>query len=220
MVNAFLTPRAIPPRFDETIQQSVRDNRFPRLSQRLGFVAMSSPTVSTSSFHRLLRRFRRNRRASTVVEFALVAPLFFALLFAIVEAALVFFADQVLETMTQDAARMILTGQAQLQNYSQQQFKDKLCPPSGGLLFNCNNVYVDVESYTAFQNVNLNSQIDASGNFINNMQYNPGGPGDIVVVRAFYAWQLLETTLGFNLSNMAVGQRLLVATAAFKNEPY
>ena len=38
-----------------------------------------------------LRRFRRNRRGSAVVEFALVAPMFFALLFAIIETALMFF---------------------------------------------------------------------------------------------------------------------------------
>jgi len=49
------------------------------------------------SFSSLLRRFRRNRGGSAVVEFALVAPLFFALLFAIIETALMFFASQVLE---------------------------------------------------------------------------------------------------------------------------
>ena len=48
-----------------------------------------------------LRRFRRNRRGSAVVEFAMVAPMFIALLFAIIETAMVFYASQVLETATQ-----------------------------------------------------------------------------------------------------------------------
>ena len=69
-----------------------------------------------------LRRFRRNRRGSAAVEFALVAPVFFALLFAIIETALVFFAGQVLETITQDSARQILTGQAQTAAFTQAQF--------------------------------------------------------------------------------------------------
>ena len=56
---------------------------------------------------KILRRFRRNRRGSAAVEFALVAPLFFGLLFAIIELAMVFFASQVLETATQDSARMM-----------------------------------------------------------------------------------------------------------------
>ena len=37
--------------------------------------------VSTISARSAWRRFRRNRRGSTAVEFALVAPVFFALLF-------------------------------------------------------------------------------------------------------------------------------------------
>ena len=42
-----------------------------------------------------------------------MAPVFFALLFAIIETGTMFFASQVLETMTQDSARQIMTGQAQ-----------------------------------------------------------------------------------------------------------
>ena len=52
------------------------------------------------------------------------------------------------------------------------------------------------------------------------MQYNPGGPGSIVVVRLFYQWPLFVTGLGYNISNLAGNQRLLAATAAFRNEPF
>lgn len=87
-------------------------------------------------------------------------------------------------------------------------------------LLNCANVSIDVESYNSFSNVQINSQIDGSGNFINNMQYNPGGPCSIVVVRLFYPWPLYVTGLGYNISNLAGSKRLLSATAAFRNEPY
>jgi Flp pilus assembly protein TadG len=170
-----------------------------------------------------LRRFRRNRAGSAAVEFALVAPMFFALLFAILESGIMFFAGQVLETVTQDAARMILTGQAQTAGYTQTTFDSQVVCPSGSLarvLFNCNNLAIDVRSYSAFSSVVMSSQIDGSGNFNNNMQYNPGGPGDIVVVRMFYPWQLFVTGLGYNVANMSGNQRLLYGTAAFKNEPY
>jgi hypothetical protein len=36
----------------------------------------------------------------------------------------------------------------------------------------------------------------------------------------FYEWPIYVTGLGFDLSNLGDGKRLLVATAAFKNEPY
>ena len=55
-----------------------------------------------------------------------------------------------------------------------------------------------------------------SGNFT----YQPGGPGDIVVVRLFYQYPVYVSLLKFNLSNVNGGYRLLAATAAFRNEPY
>ena len=181
---------------------------------------MSSPVVPTELCRSVLRRFGRNSRASAAVEFALVAPVFFALLFAIIEVALMFFASQVLETITQNSARMIVTGQAQTGGFTQTQFKTYVCGQIPAL-FNCGSLFVDVESYPSFSNITMSSQIDANGNFVNNnMQYSPGGPGDIVVVRLFYPWQLFVTGLGFNISNLSGSQRLLVATAAFQNEPY
>ena len=95
----------------------------------------------------ILRRFRRNRRGSAAVEFALVAPIFFAVLFAIIELALVFFATQILETVTQDTSRLIMTGQAQNASYTQAQFKNAVCAKLT-VMFDCvNGVSIDVQSY-------------------------------------------------------------------------
>jgi Flp pilus assembly protein TadG len=180
---------------------------------------MPSSTVPKATLRSVVRRFRRNRRGSAAVEFALVAPVFFALLFAIIETALVFFAGQVLETITQNSARQILTGQAQTAGSTQAQFATYVCNQVPAL-FNCANIFIDVESYPAFSSVAIASHIDGSNNFVNNMQYSPGGPGDIVVVQLFYQWPLFVTGLGYNISNLSGSKRLLVATAAFRNEPY
>jgi Flp pilus assembly protein TadG len=182
---------------------------------------MSLHAHSPASFRRLLRSFGGSRKASAAVQFAFIAPLFFGLLFSIIETALMFFAGQVLETMTQDAARSILTGQAQSASYgSWSVFRDSVVCKTPPVLFSCSNIYVDVQSYTSFQNVSISSQIDGTKAFINNMQYNPGGSGSTVVVRLFYQWPTFVTKLGFNLSNLSNGTILLSATAAFKNEPY
>ncbi len=189
---------------------------------------MPSPAASIVSVRNVLRRFRRNRRGSAAVEFALVAPVFFGLLFAIIETAIIFFASQVLETAAQDSARMILTGQAQNAGYTNVSvFKTNVVCRSGSILnvlFDCKNgIYVDVESYPSFVSVPLttiNSQIDNNGNFINNMKYCPGNAGDTVVVKMFYQWPLFVTGLGYNIANLSGSQRLLMATAAFRNEPF
>jgi Flp pilus assembly protein TadG len=193
---------------------------------------MPSPAVPLASVGNLLRRFRRNRSASAAVEFALVAPVFFALLFAIIETAIIFFAGQVLETMTQNSARVLLTGQAQnglvpicgvsgqATACTQATFNNYVCSQIPAL-FTCGNLFVDVESYPAgFSGITINSQIDGSGNFINNMQYNPGVACSTVVVRLFYQWPLFVTGLGYNIANLTGSKRLLSATAAFRNEPY
>ena len=186
---------------------------------------MPSPAAPSIPSGNLLRRFRRNRSASAAVEFALVAPVFFALLFAIIETAIMFFASQVLETITQDSARVLMTGQAQTGQVgtcadpvtgapapcTQATFKNYVCSQIPAL-FSCNGangIFVDVESYPPFTNVVINNQIDASGNFINNMQYNPGGACAIVVVRLFYQWPLFVTGLGYNIANMSGNKRLL-----------
>jgi Flp pilus assembly protein TadG len=179
---------------------------------------MSPTPASTVSFATLLRRFRRNRKGDAIVQFALVAPMFFALLFAIIESALMFFATQVLETITQDSARMILTGQAQTANYVAADFKTYVCGKIPAL-FTCSGLAVDVQSYNSFSSISIDSHI-TGGAFDNNMAYNPGGPGDIVVVRVFYQWPQFVTGLGYNHTNLTGNKRLLAATAAFQNEPY
>jgi Flp pilus assembly protein TadG len=182
---------------------------------------MSSSAISIT--RKLLRRFRSNRRGSAAVEFSLIAVPFFALLFAIIETALVFFASQVLETAVQDTSRLILTGQAQTAAtpYTAQKFKDAVCARLT-VMFDCQNgVYVDVQSYgSSFGTVKIVDPIDAGKNFLPAMQYSPGGAGDIVVVRLFYQWPLFVTGLGYNVSNLTGSKRLLTATAAFRNEPY
>jgi Flp pilus assembly protein TadG len=165
---------------------------------------------------RTLRRFSRKQDGSAAVEFGMVAAPFLLLVFAIMETAIVFFAGQALETAVADSARLIMTGQAQTQGFNQTAFKNAVCGKIFGL-FNCaSGLYVDVRTYTSFGNVSMTNPLDANGNFQNNMQYQPGGPGDIVVVRLFYQWPIYVSLL----QNMAGNNRLLVATSAFRNEPY
>jgi Flp pilus assembly protein TadG len=169
---------------------------------------------------RLMRRFRRNRKAAAAVEFALVAPVFLALLFAILETALMFFASQVLETITQQSARMILTGQAQNSNWDKTAFQTYVCNQIPAL-FSCANISVDVRNYPSFSAITFTTPVDNSGNLDSaSMQYSPGGPGCKVVVQVFYPWQLFVTGLGYNIANYPNNKRLLIATAAFKNEPF
>jgi Flp pilus assembly protein TadG len=168
----------------------------------------------------LLRRFLRQRDAATMVEFGLLAAPFVAALFAILQTAIIFFASQSLETAAATSARLIFTGQAQLNGWSAAQFKAQVCDQIQSI-FNCNSgVYVDVETFPSFSAVNTG--IPVSNGIFNSssLGYNPGGPGDIVMLRLYYQYPVYVNLLGFNLSNLTGGYNLFAATAVFKNEPY
>jgi hypothetical protein len=77
---------------------------------------------------------------------------------------------------------------------------------------------IDVQTASSFTSANMSAPeltYNKEGQVTNTWQYNPGNPGDIVVVRLMYQWPFAG--LFANLSN---GDRLMMATAAFKNEPY
>ena len=168
------------------------------------------------------RRFMRRQDGAVAVEFGLILLPFLALMFGIMETALVFFADQTLETAVADSARLIMTGQAQTQNLTADTFKNAVCARIYGL-FNCQSgIYVNVQTYSSFGSITYTPPIDSNGNLkTTSFVYQPGGPGDIVVVQLFYQWPIYVSLMNLShLSNMSGNNRLLVATAAFRNEPY
>jgi Flp pilus assembly protein TadG len=173
--------------------------------------------------HRLTRRFMRRQDGSAAVEFSIVALPFLALIFAIMETALVFFAGQTLETAVADASRLIMTGQAQNQGWSKDDFKTAVCTQLNGGLFDCaNKVLVDVRSYDSFSAVNNDTTTPTTNNQLDptKASYSPGIPGSLEVVRLYYQWPIYVSLLGYDLSNMGSGNRMLLATAVFCNEPF
>jgi Flp pilus assembly protein TadG len=168
---------------------------------RLAFAGPDSTPVARMAQYLAspLERFLRQRTANATVEFGLLAVPFVATLFAILQTAIVFFAGQTLETAAATSARLIFTGQAQLNGWSAAQFKSQVCNQIHGI-FNCaSSVYVDVETYSSFAAANLGMPI-SNGNFNTAaLGYSPGGPGDIVVLRLYYQYPVYVNLLGFNL---------------------
>ncbi len=165
------------------------------------------------------RSFGRNKEGSVAVEMGLIGVPFFATLFALIETAIVFFASVAMEGAMEDAARMVRTGEAHAQGMSAAQFKIEICSRSP-LFFDCEqDLVVDVRTFDEFSAVNFTDPLDENGNLSNAFQYNIGGAGDVVLVRAFYVWDVI-TPIGIGLENMSGGSRLLASSAVFRNEPF
>lgn len=139
-----------------------------------------------------------------------------------------FLAGQVLETVTQDSARLIFTNQAQAQKFDAKAFKNDLCNRLGGVLFDCQNgsltqgVMVDVKvvpQFSAISASDLAPPIDANGN-LNGLSYTSPPPGSTVIVRTFYKWPLFANFNGYSLASVTGKQfSYLSATAVFRVEP-
>jgi len=168
---------------------------------------------------RLLSAIAADRRGAAAIEFAMVAAPFLALMIAILETGLYFFADEVLQTATAQAARAIMTGQAQSGGMTAAQFQNNVCTNAAPML-SCASLYVNAQTFKSFGGVApLNPLVSGSVNTAA-LNYQMGGPGDIVMVQVFYQWPVIAGPLNFNLANMSGNNNLLVATVVFRNEPY
>jgi Flp pilus assembly protein TadG len=169
---------------------------------------------------RVLRLLRSQQRGAIMVEFALVMIPFFILLFGILEVGLVFWGGFELENATDDAARMVRTGQAQSGNFDETRLKQEICNRVS-LLVNCTSkLRLDVQSFNDFSQMTPPSPLDGEGNLKQSFAYSLGAPQQVVLFTAFYEWPLLNFMSTMSLSNMASGNRLLQSSAAFRNEPF
>ena len=161
-----------------------------------------------------------NQELASALEFALVAVPLILLLLASLQVGLVFFANFALENATAQGARLIRTGQAQNQKFDATTFKNEVCKHLSAML-SCGKLMVDVRRFDNFSKSELTNPLDSNGNMKSSFSYDPGVGGDVVVVRAFYPWDLPASMPSLiNLSNMKDDNRLLIATAAFRNEPF
>lgn len=169
--------------------------------------------------YRAVDRFIRQRDGVTAVEFGLIALPFLAILFAILQTALVLFAGQILETAVENASRLIMTGQAQTGGYTASTFQKAVCAQIAALI-NCSGIQINVQTYSNFASVSTTPPVSNGKLNTNNLLFQMGGPGDIVVVQAYYLWPIDVSLLGNSLSNLTGNNKLLVGTAVFQNEPY
>ena len=168
-----------------------------------------------------LRRLRLDAHAASASEFAIIAPALIAVLVATLETALVYLAQDGLETATETGSRLLLTGQAQ-SGMSSDQFRTAACaalPP----YMSCANLMADVSVASTFSAANTSPPTltyDTNGNVTNSFAYATGAQGSILVLRLLYLWPTNMGPLGFTLANQPGNKRLLVATSVVRSESY
>jgi Flp pilus assembly protein TadG len=180
-----------------------------------------SPSISSARRRRRCQDVLGDRRGAAIIEFALCGSAFIALLLAAFNVALIFFAQQGLQTAAEVVARKVLTGQIRAGSMNQTTFRQNACaslPP----FLRCSRLYVDLQKASDFSSADTSRPTltyDKNGNVANNWNYSPTNAGDIVVLRLMYLWPVSRVP-GLQLATESDGSRVLLGTMVFKTEPY
>lgn len=190
-----------------------------------------------------LRSYRQKDDGAAAIEFAIVSIPFFLLIMGIIEIGIMFGAATVLNGATEDAARMIRTGQAQQSASAEATFTNTLCGrdaagnPTGmslafGRFIDCADLRYQVitlpdgdDFETARIDPDLlptvidNSDPTNPGQLRAN-SFDPGDQNDRVIIRVSYDYQLLTPMAAALLSTRPGNKWLMLSTAIIQNEPY
>ncbi len=170
-----------------------------------------------------LRALLRCQRGGPAMELSLVAPMVLALLLAILHTALIFTANQALETAAEAAGRLVMTGQAQQSGWTQAQFQAQACAALPKFMPCAGRLYVDVApvssgNFSDAQTGAVALTYGASGAVNTTFSYSVGSRGDIVVVRLMYLWPTVNGPFGLSFVNQQGGNRMLTAASVLKTE--
>ncbi len=171
---------------------------------------------------RLGRKLKGDESGSPAVEFALVFPIFLAVVLATLQAGTIFLVKAFFESSAEAAARVVLTNQTS--SLTATQFKTEICNQLTSL-FNCGQLTVELEPMPAgATNVSaLLPTFDSLGNIVGtppvDVGANAAAAGTDLLLVVMYPWPVYGGPLGLNFSNLGNGKMLMASTQVFRVEP-
>jgi Flp pilus assembly protein TadG len=171
---------------------------------------------------RLGRKLAGDEAGSPAVEFALVFPIFIAVVLATLQAGSIFLVKAFFESGAEEAARVVLTNQTG--TLTAAQFHTEICNQLTAL-FNCGQVTVELEPVPAGTTsiAALLPTFDSHGNVVGaptvDVGANAGAAGTDMLLVVMYPWPVYGGPLGLNFSNMGSGKMLMTSTQVFRIEP-
>jgi Flp pilus assembly protein TadG len=167
----------------------------------------------------------RDDSGATAIEFAMVAPVFFLVLGAIVETGLMLFTEYVLQSSVQEAARQVRTGQAQTAGMSEATFKTEVCDMAS-IVLDCASdvtVYVRSEANFAALQAAIPSYLAVGASYggaAGVTSYDCGAASEAVAIIATYDWDFVMPGMGAFGNIDSDNKRRLAGFAMFRNEPF
>lgn len=178
--------------------------------------------MTTANRRRGFRGLLARRDGVAAVEFALVIIPLFWMIFGMIEFGAMSLVQTDLDSALAAAGRKIRTGSAQTGGMTKADLEAEICTNLNRIMtLTCpGNLYLDVDRYDSFANVG--NGVPTSNGAMDQTQlgYTPGGADEVILVRAYYQWQIFTPMFGAIFANMADGKRLVVSSMLFRNEPF
>jgi len=172
---------------------------------------------------RRLKSLARDTRGATMIEFAILAPIFFAILTALLETSVQFLAAQVLESGVYDANRSIRVGMAQQSGWTADDYKENICDRLYGLFGDCANMHVTVRPIVDFRSADYSIPLDLTCekdcDWTDDEVWTPGGSSSVVLVQVYYRYPSV-LQFPYSPNRLLDGHTLMSATTVFRNEPF
>lgn len=174
------------------------------------------------------RGFIKNRDGATVVEFALLAMPFALLVFAILESCISFAAEEYMQNVTDDTARMMRTGQLKKSDINETTFRKRICDRLEIFVSQgCPGLSIDLRHFNTFKeaaDMQTFSKKNADGSYsiypTGGFKFDPGLSGTKNMLRVYYRWPVLTNLMRTRMSEFKDGTTLHFATATWQNEPF
>ena len=189
----------------------------------MSLISKINDFISLSKPIKVVRRFNKNEEGTTAVEFAIIGGPFFLLIFAIIETSLLFFANQYLETVVDDVARLYRTGQ--ISNIAtKEDLKDELCRRVVAL-FDCTKIITHVDVAAKFSDL---PEPLVPGDHVNTLGvYEPPErfppeicPEEVLQFTASYEWPIYANYSAPLVAEGLNDNALINVTAVVRNENF
>jgi Flp pilus assembly protein TadG len=165
------------------------------------------------------KRFKNARGGNVMIEFALLAPVFFMLILGLVEFVLFQYKTYALNHVVYEASRNLQTGEVQSSSNMEEAFKQEACDKAGALI-DCNAIVFDVRAFDKLADVTYPPPTFDEDGLPDNFVFEPGDANQYSVVRASIQHQFITP---FMDKLFQMGPDLPAIVNAFcivKNEPW
>lgn len=163
---------------------------------------------------------RRDQKGATAVEFALLIGPFLFLLLGLMEVSMQYFIATAIDYSVQKTARLIRTGQAHESDLSVDDLRTTMCENILDIFDCTDNSYFSVTELDNLAATSAALPVDSSGEFLDSDIYETGHGGSYIIVRGYFQFSPLFDIFGALTPQLPNGNRIVAASALFRNEPF